>query len=59
MPATANLGDSYKRPSDGMRMFFVPTGNFQMGSSENDPDANTDEYPVHEVTLDSFWIRPD
>jgi Tol biopolymer transport system component/formylglycine-generating enzyme required for sulfatase activity len=55
-PDTANLGDSYIRPSDGMTMFFVPAGSFLMGSSKNDPDASSDEYPQHEVKLDSFWI---
>jgi formylglycine-generating enzyme required for sulfatase activity len=53
---TATLGDSDIRPSDGMTMFFVPAGSFQMGSSENAPDAEASEFPQHEVTLDSFWI---
>jgi len=35
-----------------MVMVYVPGGTFQMGS--NDGDSN--EQPVHEVTLYSFWI---
>ena len=31
---------------------FVPAGSFLMGSE----DGNDDERPVHEVTLDAFWI---
>jgi formylglycine-generating enzyme required for sulfatase activity len=53
---TAALGDSYNRPRDGMTMFYVPAGTFQMGSGENDPDASADEFPQHAVTLDAFWI---
>ena len=33
-------------------MVYVPGGTFQMGSTEGDDD----EQPVHEVTLDGFWI---
>ncbi len=31
---------------------FVPAGSFMMGSE----DGQSDERPVHEVTLDAFWI---
>jgi formylglycine-generating enzyme required for sulfatase activity len=31
---------------------FVPAGSFMMGSD----DGSDDEKPVHEVTLDAFWI---
>lgn len=31
-------------------------GNFQMGSDENDLDANPGEFPQHSITLDGFWI---
>lgn len=36
---------------DGMTMFFVPEGEFTMGSN-----VKTDEQPIHTVYLDSFWI---
>ncbi|HKZ86101.1 MAG TPA: bifunctional serine/threonine-protein kinase/formylglycine-generating enzyme family protein [Anaerolineae bacterium] len=49
---TPALGTTRTRPADGMVMVYVPDGTFQMGSN----DGDTDEQPVHEVTLDSFWI---
>ena len=36
-------------------MAFIPGGTFQMGDSF-DPEGNTDELPVHTVTLDSFYM---
>jgi formylglycine-generating enzyme required for sulfatase activity len=44
------------RPADGMPMVYVPAGTFLMGSAESDPNADEDEKPQHEVTLDAFWI---
>lgn len=41
---------------DGMEMVYVPAGTFLMGSTSDDPDANADEFPQHEVYLDAFWI---
>ncbi len=35
-----------------MVMVYVPGGTFQMGSDEDD----SNEQPVHTVTLDAFWI---
>jgi serine/threonine-protein kinase len=35
-----------------MVMVYVPGGTFEMGSTEGDDD----EQPVHEVTLDGFWL---
>jgi formylglycine-generating enzyme required for sulfatase activity len=40
------------REKDGMVVVYVPGGTFQMGSMEGD----SDEQPVHTVTLDGFWI---
>jgi formylglycine-generating enzyme required for sulfatase activity len=37
---------------DGMKMLFVPAGDFSMGSLV----GQSDETPVHTVTLDAFWI---
>ena len=36
------------------KMIFVQGGTFQMGST--DSEANSDESPVHSVTLDSFYM---
>ncbi|MFC1936893.1 formylglycine-generating enzyme family protein [Chloroflexota bacterium] len=55
-PAGAELGGSWTRPVDGMVMAFVPGGTFQMGSLEDEPDANPGEFPQHPVTVDAYWI---
>ncbi len=31
---------------------YVPAGSFQMGSE----DGNNDERPIHDVTIDAFWL---
>ncbi len=48
---TATPNASSTGAKDGMTMFFVPDGEFTMGS-----DVNTEEQPIHIVYLDSFWI---
>ena len=55
-PATANLGDTWQRPQDGMQMVYIPAGEFLMGSVDSDSQANDDEKPQHTVYLDAFWI---
>ncbi len=52
-PAPA-LGVSSQRirATDGMTMVYVPAGTFKMGSDSGEAD----EKPVHDVTLDAFWI---
>ena len=52
--ATATLapGATRVREADGMVMVYVPAGPFEMGSNNGD----SDERPVHTVTLDAFWI---
>ncbi len=49
---TPTLGDTWTRSADGMAMVYVPSGEFEMGSTEGD----SDEQPVHTVALDGFWI---
>ena len=46
------LSSRWLRPADGMTMVYVPGGTFAMGSE----DGDSDERPVHDVTLDGFWI---
>jgi formylglycine-generating enzyme required for sulfatase activity len=41
---------------DGSVMVYVPSGNFLMGTDEENDQADNDEYPQHEVYLDGFWI---
>ncbi|WP_316817095.1 formylglycine-generating enzyme family protein [Pedobacter nyackensis] len=46
-------GDKKEKTSrEGMK--FVPTGTFMMGAADN--EGRPDEYPVHEVALEGFWI---
>lgn len=58
--APANSGsapvDIRRRLKDGKLMVFVPAGDFLMGSSEADPNADEDEKPRHLVYLCSYWI---
>jgi formylglycine-generating enzyme required for sulfatase activity len=41
---------------DGMALLVVPPGNFQMGSTDSDTNAQPDEKPQHTVQLDAFLI---
>ncbi|MGQ9626792.1 MAG: formylglycine-generating enzyme family protein [Anaerolineae bacterium] len=49
-------GSTLINPIDGAEMVYVPAGEFLIGSSEDDPDADSDEKPQHTVYLDAFWI---
>ena len=65
-------GDTRVRPIDGMVMVYVPAGEFEMGSDDEDVDYALElcreygtncsreyfsvEQPVHTVVLDGFWI---
>jgi eukaryotic-like serine/threonine-protein kinase len=56
-PPRPTAGATWMRPADGMVMVYVPPGTFTMGSSSDDIDADSDEFPAHEVTLtEGFWI---
>jgi formylglycine-generating enzyme required for sulfatase activity len=48
--------ESQTRPFDNMLMVYVPSGTFQMGASTDDPNAQANEFPQHDVTLDAFWL---
>jgi formylglycine-generating enzyme required for sulfatase activity len=39
-------------PVDGMALIYISPGTFPMGSDS----GNTDELPVHTITLDAFWM---
>jgi formylglycine-generating enzyme required for sulfatase activity len=43
-------------PGVTMEFVEVPAGNFLMGSSDADPDAEADEKPQHELYLPTYWI---
>jgi formylglycine-generating enzyme required for sulfatase activity len=46
------IGSIQVSPQDGMKMVFVPAGEFKMGS-DTEPG---EEKPLHTVNLDAFWI---
>lgn len=39
---------------DGMPQIYIPTGTFRMGGM--DARRAPDEVPVHDVTIDAFWV---
>jgi formylglycine-generating enzyme len=71
-PIIATLWGTWSRPIDKMKMLYVRSGTFQMGSSDLDIEAAfnqclqlsddcdqslyLDESPQHSVTLSGFWI---
>ena len=71
-PEGPSLGDTWTRPTDDMVMVYVPAGEFEMGSSDEEIDYALqlcneyrgdcerewfqDEQPAHAVVLDGFWI---
>jgi formylglycine-generating enzyme required for sulfatase activity len=71
-PANASWGDTWTRPVDGAVMVYVPSGEFQMGSTEEEVDIALqlckerwedcerdwfdEESPADIVDLDGFWI---
>lgn len=48
---TPTLGIGSFIEPNGVKMMYVPAGEFTMGSESYD-----DEKPIHPVTLDAFWI---
>jgi formylglycine-generating enzyme required for sulfatase activity len=54
-PGSGGPGDIWTRPKDRMTMVYVPSGVFPMGNPHPGV-ASGDEAPVHQVTLDSYWI---
>lgn len=48
---TYDIGSIMISDKDNMTLMYVPAGEFTMGS-----DTNSDEQPVHQVYLESFWI---
>ncbi len=50
------IGSTWTSPVGGMVLVYVPAGEFTMGSTDDDRDADDDEKPQHKVTLDAFWI---
>ena len=55
-PPVLTPGSTRISDKDGMVMVYVPAGEFLMGSSPADTEANDNEKPQHRVYLDAFWI---
>jgi formylglycine-generating enzyme required for sulfatase activity len=51
---TPVAGSAIISEKDGMKMVYVPAGEFLMGSP--DSKGSSDEHPQHTVYLDAFWI---
>ncbi len=52
----SQIGQTWTSPVDGMNLVCVPAGDFLMGSTDGDADADDDEKPQHTVYLDAYWI---
>ncbi len=50
------VGDTWIGPVTGMEYVWIPSGAFQMGCGTWDGSGNKDEYPVHEVYIEGFWL---
>jgi formylglycine-generating enzyme required for sulfatase activity len=48
--------DTWTEPLTGMTFMWVPAGSFAMGSGAWDGEGNKDEFPVHTVAVDGFWM---
>ena len=55
-PPTATPNIRTIRTEDLMPMMLVPAGTFWMGAANDDPNAEFDERPQHEVYLDAYYI---
>jgi formylglycine-generating enzyme required for sulfatase activity len=49
-------GREWTEPVTGMEFVRIPGGCFSMGSPSGEKGRYSDEGPVHEVCLDSFWL---
>ena len=49
-------GEIWVEPETGMELIWVQGGCFKMGCIDKTGQCSPDEYPVHEVCLDGFWI---
>ena len=53
---TRDTGTSKIWTGDGKGMVWIGPQSFRMGSPPGDTGANSNEEPVHRVTVDGFWI---
>jgi formylglycine-generating enzyme required for sulfatase activity len=50
------VGSSQLSEIDGMRMLYIPAGDFEMGSNLGASAGPSNPRPKHKVYLDAFWI---
>jgi formylglycine-generating enzyme required for sulfatase activity len=50
------IGSTALYKKDSMSSVFVPAGEFEMGSNDNDTEASDSEKPRHKVKLPDYWI---
>ncbi|THB71699.1 MAG: formylglycine-generating enzyme family protein [Desulfovibrio sp.] len=56
-PSAAQVaGEEWVEPVTGMEFVWVPGGCYEMGCGAWTEDCDEDEFPVHEVCVDSFWM---
>ena len=53
---TPHPGDTWTDPVTGMVFVWVPGGCYDMGCGDWTDTCGSDEFPVHEVCVDGFWI---
>ncbi len=49
-------GDVWVEPMTGMEFAWIPSGAYRMGCGNWDAEGNRNEFPVHEVYIDGFWM---
>jgi formylglycine-generating enzyme required for sulfatase activity len=55
--AIAGVVTAQAASKDGMRLVFVPSGSFRMGSDKSfDAQAQDNELPQHTINLSDYWI---
>lgn len=47
---------TFKEPVTGMEFVWIPGGCYEMGCGKWTDNCDDDEYPVHEVCIDGFWM---
>jgi len=55
-PSAPQPGATKVLEKAGITLLYVPAGEFLMGSTDSDPDAQPEEKPQHVVYLDGYWI---
>ncbi len=50
------ISDTWTEPITGITFMWVPSGAFLMGCGKWDGEGNKDEFPVHSVYIDGFWM---